>query len=592
MSFSFKNYYNFINPSTYMGIEGNFKKQEKGNRYRVLACFPDIYSIGMSSLGFRIITDYFINKCNVFTDICFSPWIDVIDEIQKGKIQLYSHFYQMEINEFDLIAFSVNYEMQVTTMIKMMQLFGLFDGDKLKQKKDRPLIIIGGTIAFSNPSIFSQISDMVFCGEIEAGFDLVIDSLKNGKSESKEVLLKDISKMPGMYVPEYFQYEKHSKKGYIFSNRIKRVFVKDLNKIEFYPENWITPVNKIIHDKLTLEIMRGCTQGCRFCQAGMIYRPHRERKSSQIVSVAEKFVKQTGYEELSLLSLSTGDYSEIEKLLVNLHNKFENTETSVSIPSQRLDKFSPKTAQLVSKVRKSGITFAPEAGSERLRKVINKKISDKDIFNGVETAIKYGWKVIKLYFMIGFPTETDEDVKQIAYLINDILAHGKKTKRNIRVNVSVNIFIPKPHTPFQRCRLITEDEFNNKINLIKRNLKKNVKFDYSHYDYSYFESLVSRGDFYIGDILKNIAFSGYGLDCWRENFNLDLWNNSFDKYLKSCYNIVDSSIKPDWTYSWELLDTGLRKNFLDKEFENAINGIEREDCFITKKCFGCGICNI
>jgi radical SAM family uncharacterized protein len=593
--FSYKNFYTYQEPVTYMGIEPNFEKKTfSSSSHKILFIYPDVYSVAFSSFTFRLIFDFLHHETDSLVDFICYPQLDLARDIQDKKIDYLSHFYHLPLSEFDVIVTTINYELQFLNFLKMLQLLGVWEkGRGLPQDINvRPLVLIGGSVAFSNPALFLQGSDIIYAGEIEVNGREIFSLLATLKDD-KEKLLNELQKFKELIIPQFLEW-KETKKGIEYSKTYQRSFVENFDKNGYQPQRWIIPVNKIIHDKVYLEVMRGCTQGCRFCQAGFIYRPRREKSVEEIVKYAEEYINQTGYEELSLLSLSTNSYTQIIPLLEKLYKKLRKKHVNISLPSLRIDEFKGILKEYISTQRKSSITFAPEAGNEKMRRIINKKITDAEIFQGVEEALRGGWKKIKLYFMVGFPSEEDEDVRDIGRLIKEVFYFGRKIKPSFQVNVSVNLFIPKPFTPFQKIPLLRREEFDYKIKLILSEIKriKKIKFDWSDYDFSLLEALLSRAHPDIYPFLVTYIENAWGIFTWREYFDFETWNNNFTNNGLDCYNFYKSyeeKILSAERFPWDLLDIGIEKEFLDLEYAKALKGEETSDCFKEGECSGCGL---
>jgi radical SAM family uncharacterized protein/radical SAM-linked protein len=585
-------------PSRYLGSEINAVKKDRGkvDLYFGLV-FPDLYEIGTSHFGLQILYHILNAHPKIAAERIFAPAPDMAAYLRSSGISLASLESQKPLGEFDVIGFSLLYELNYTNILSILDLSGI---PFLSRHRDTsfPLVVAGGP-CMCNPEPVADIFDAVVIGDGEnVIMNLCRDWFEWRENDryNKQALLKQWSRIKGVYIPEFFE-PKFDRAGFqrLFPRfkdyqRIERAIVEDLNNAPF-PDAPVIPYGKPVHDRLRLEVSRGCTRGCRFCQAGMIYRPVRERSPEKLLSLSEASVKATGYEDISLLSLSTGDYNCIQPLMENMMTLYGNRRIALSFPSLRAGTLTPKIMKLVKKVRKTGFTIAPEAGSRRLRDVINKNITEKDIIETVNDAFVLGWQVVKLYFMVGLPTETDDDVRAIVELVKKINVSRRKSGPNGHINVSIATFIPKPHTPFQWLPQISLNESREKIAWLKHDLKiPGVRFKWQNPEVSLVEGLWARGDRRLSRLLVAAYKKGCQFDGWSDKFKYRSWEASFleDGVDVNFYTTrLRDTTEP---LPWDHIDTLILKEYLIREWEKAINGEFTSDCR-NGDCNQCGVCD-
>lgn len=587
-------------PATYMG--GELYSADKSAEETELDfgfCFPDTYEIGMSYLGLQIIYHVLNELPGVFCQRLFAPAADMEALMREKDIPLFTLEKKQSAAEMDILGFTLQYELSFTNILNMLDLAGI----PLRSEdrgEDYPVIAAGGNCSF-NPEPLADIIDFFMIGDGEEVLTETAEIMKAHKKNggTKAELLKKLAEVEGIYVPsfyepEYDEYGKmigHKKLYDKAPDRVVKRIVMDMDNVS-YPMNPIVPYVEVVHDRSVIELFRGCTRGCRFCQAGMICRPVRQRSRNVVTDFAERQLENTGYDEMSLLSLSTSDYSEIEPLVSELMVMCKRREVGLSIPSLRLDSFSYDVLREIQEYRKTGLTFAPEAGTQRLRNIINKSITDEHIYTAAENVIRMGYNNIKLYFMIGLPGETDEDldgIAEIAKKIVDIKRNIPEFKGRFNVTVSVSNFVPKAQTPFQWAAQDTPQEFDRKHKYLKERIKgiKNVSFQYHGTETSFLEAVFSRGDRRVCDALIKAWELGCKFDGWSEHFKYDKWLQAFEETGVNPEFYSQRARGADEYLPWDIIDCGVTKKYMRKEYEKAMQEVQTPDC--RKGCTGCGL---
>ena len=587
-------------PSRYVGGELNeVIKDPKEVDIRFGFCFPDVYEVGMSHLGSRILYHVLNQRKDTYCERVYAPWPDMEKLMRENNIPLYALETKDPINEFNFLAFTLQYEMSYTNILNMLNMGGIPLRASERTEKD-PLVIAGGPCAY-NPEPLYDIVDIFQLGEGEEGLNDLLDLYQKHKDNfNKEAYLREASHIPSVYIPSLYDVtynEDGTIKEFIpkyddVPKKVKKRIINNFDQVDF-PESLIVPYSEIVHDRVVLELFRGCTNGCRFCQAGMIYRPVREKSRKTLLDQARKMLKATGYDEVSLVSLSTCDYSDIQGLVKDLIEEHGKNNVSVALPSIRVDAFSVDLLKEIQKVRKTGLTFAPEAGSQRMRDVINKGLSEERILEAAKNAFESGWSTIKLYFILGVPYETVEDAAEIGLLAEKIadqyFAVPKHIRnKGLRITVSTSILVPKPFTPFQWAPMEKMDVVTEKINAVKGAIKsRSIVYNYHEQKTSYMEAVLARGDRRLCDVLIKAYEKGAKFDGWSEYFDFELWQEA----LAECNVDGDFYVYRQRSYDeilpWDFIDIGVTRKYLERENEKAKTGEPTQNC--RKGCTGCGV---
>ena len=586
-------------PGRYSGGEINSVIKDKSAvDVRFAFCFPDTYEVGMSHLGMKILYSLFNEREDIWCERVFAPWVDFEKVMRENNIPLFALESRDSIKDFDFIGFTLQYELSYTNVINMLDLSKL--PLKASERHSLSPIVAAGGPCTCNAEPLADFVDIFFLGEGEQSDLEVIDLYKKIKANggTKEQFLYEASKIEGVYVPSLYDIS-YNTDGTVKSITAKGDAPKTIRKrIEtdldntYYPDKFVVPYIEIVHDRAVQEIFRGCIRGCRFCQAGYIYRPVREKSADTVNRQAKAICESTGYDEISLSSLSTSDYTEIEPMLEEMLSWTEKQGVSLSLPSLRIDNFSPELLQKINHVKKSGLTFAPEAGTQRLRDVINKNITEEEILNTCKTAFEGGYTAVKLYFMMGLPTETDEDIKGIADLAQKIVdtyyaLPSKPKGKAVNVSISVSNFVPKPFTPFQFHPQITRDEIIRKQQYLKECIKsRKITFNYHENKTSFLEGVFARGDRRLGEVLLSAFNKGCRFDGWDECFDLEKWLCAFSECGINPEFYANRERSYEETLPWEHLDYGVTKKFLICQNELAKKGETTPNC--RQKCASCG----
>ena len=585
-------------PARYTGGEYNeIQKDPDSVRVNVAFCFPDTYEIGMSNVGMRILYGVMNEMDGVWCQRVFHPWGDMEAKMREYKLPLWALESQRAVKDFDMIAFTIGYEMAYTSIVNMLDLAGvpLYAKDRHELSQ---MVFAGGVCTF-NPEPLAPFFDFFSLGEGEESTVEIVSLYDKAKSEgwSKEQFLLEVSKIEGVYVPGFYEHvynEDGTLKEIIAREgqpdvHTKRI-IEDLDKA-YYPTKMIVPSTEIVHDRTNIELFRGCIRGCRFCQAGYSCRPVRRKSAAVAYRQAVESLEDSGANEITLSSLSTSDYRGLKELTDELIPYCEKSHVSLSVPSLRADNFSRELMQKLQTGKKSGLTFAPEAGTQRLRDVINKNLTEEEILNTCENAFSGGWSNVKLYFMLGLPTETDEDVLGIADLVYKIILKWKECgtakKRGLRIHVATAFFVPKPHTPFQWEKQITMEEYLRRCKLLKSHFySKSIDYNYHTPEISRLESVMARGDRRIAPVIAEAARLGARLDGWDEYFKHDAWIQAFEKCGVAPEFYTTRGFGEDELLAWDHINVGLRKDFLLRDRHTAYENRITPDC--RHKCAGCG----
>ena len=585
-------------PARYTGGEYNqIIKNKDEVELRLAFCFPDTYEIGMSNLGMGILYSTMNELPYVWCERVYAPWGDMYEQMKQNGVALYALESGDPISEHDVLAFSIGYEMAYSTVLDMMDMAGI-PIHSADRKTLLPLVIAGGTAAL-NPEPMADFIDIFLLGEGEEMNNELLALLRTAKAEgwSKQAFLEKASQIGGVYVPSFYKpvYNDDCTINHFdvhpgAPEKVTKRIIADMNSVHF-PLSPIVPSTEVVHDRVNLELFRGCVRGCRFCQAGHVYRPIRAKSPELLAEQGKALLKNTGCQDITLLSLSSSDYRCLSELCDELLGYCEPRSIGLSLPSLRADNFSMDIMHRIQKTRKSGLTFAPEAGSQRLRDAINKNVTEEDLLHTCRLAFEGGWNTIKLYFMLGLPTETDEDILGIAELANQVLhtwrLYAKNKNRGVRITVSTSCFVPKPHSPFQWEQQVTMEEYIRKVHLLRDNIKaKNVVYNWHDPQTSYIEATLSRGDRRIGNVIENVWRAGGRLEAWSDYFSFDRWMKAFDDAGVDPTFYAHRLRDKDEVMPWDNVDVGVRRAHLWHEREQAYKSELSPDC--RKQCSACG----
>ena len=593
-------------PARYIGGEVNMVKKDPSKvAVRFAMCFPDVYEIGMSHLGIQILYDMFNRRDDVYCERVYSPWMDLDPIMREQKIPLFAVESQDPIKKFDFLGITIQYEMCYTNILQVLELSQIPLHAEDRTEED-PIVIGGGPCTY-NPEPIAPFFDLFYMGEGEVVYFDLIDRYKEIKARggSRKEFLEQAARIPGIYVPGFYDvtYKEDGTIEAMTPNNphapqtVSKQLVMDMSDT-WYPEKPVVPYLRATQDRVVLEIMRGCIRGCRFCQAGMVYRPVRERSLEELKRLARTMLKSTGHEEISLSSLSSSDYTKLEGIVNFLIDEFDGKGVNVSLPSLRIDAFSLDVMSKVQDVKKSSLTFAPEAGSQRLRNVINKGLTEENILNGSAEAFKGGWNRVKLYFMLGLPTETVEDMQGIAELSEKVAEvyydtvpkeqrHGK-----VQVTASTSFFVPKPFTPFQWAPMCTKEQFLERASIVNHRMKemlnkKSLRYNWHEADVTVLEGVLARGDRKVAAVIEEAYRQGAIYDSWSEYFNNDIWMKAFETCGVDIDFYTTRERSLDEVFPWDFIDAGVTKDFLKREWANAQAETVTPNC--RMRCSGCGV---
>ena len=595
---------NIEKPARYIGGEVNSVMKDKDEAdIRFAMCFPDVYEIGMSHLGIQILYDMFNRREDTWCERVYSPWLDLDKVLREKNIPLFALESQDPVRDFDFLGITIQFEMCYTNILQILDLSHIPLHAEDRTETD-PIVIGGGPCAY-NPEPLAEFFDIFYIGEGETVYDELLDTYKTWKKSggSRKDFLRQAARIEGLYVPQFYD-ATYNEDGTIAAftpndpcapSKVRKQVVMDVTDAP-YPMKPVVPYIKATQDRVVLEIQRGCIRGCRFCQAGMIYRPTRERSVETLKEYARTMLKNTGHEEISLSSLSSSDYSKLNELVTFLIEEFKDRGINISLPSLRIDAFSLDVMSKVQDIRKSSLTFAPEAGSQRMRDVINKGLTEEEILTGAGQAFEGGWTKVKLYFMLGLPTETEEDMKEIARLSDRVARRYYEIPKEDRhgkcqITASSSFFVPKPFTPFQWAAMYPAEEYDRRAHLVNDEFReqlnrKSLKYNWHDAQGTVLEGVMARGDRRVGKVIEEAYRLGCLFDSWTETFRNDLWMQAFDNTRVDIAFYNQRVRGKDEIFPWDFIDIGVSRSFLRREWERAMNETVTPNC--REQCSGCG----